>query len=124
MFTYVGLVQTNNISKKPHTWSRVLTRCPQKKGQVSKLRISTPRKPNSARRKTVKLKLSNKKTPISYIRGMGHSLKRFSTVLIMGKGARDLPGVYSRCIRGKFDFEPMYQKTKRRSIYGMKKVRF
>jgi len=39
----------------------------------------------------------------------------------MGKGARDLPGVYSRCIRGKFDFEPMYQKNRRRSIYGTKR---
>lgn len=69
----------------------------------------------------MKLKISNKKTPVSYIRGIGHSLKRFSTVLIMGKGARDLPGVYSRCIRGKFDFEPMYQKNRRRSLYGTKR---
>lgn len=121
MFTYVGATRRKVITRKPYVWSRVLTACPQKRGQVRKLRISTPRKPNSARRRTAKLRISNKKTPVAYIRGSGHSLKRFSTVLIMGKGARDLPGVYSRCIRGKFDFEPMYQKTRRRSIYGMKK---
>lgn len=121
MFTYTNIHKKKIVTRLPHRWSRVLTRCPQKKGQVKKIRISTPRKPNSARRKTVKLKISNKKTPVSYIRGIGHSLKRFSTVLIMGKGARDLPGVYSRCIRGKFDFEPMYQKNRRRSIYGTKR---
>jgi len=121
MFTYTGIGRRKVITRQPYIWSRVVTGCPQKRGQVRKLRISTPRKPNSARRRTAKLKISNQKTPVAYIRGAGHSLKRFSTVLIMGKGARDLPGVYSRCIRGKFDFEPMYQKTKRRSIYGMKK---
>ena len=100
-----------------------MTMCPQKKGQVQRLRISTPRKPNSARRKTVKLKITNKKRPVSYIRGIGHSMKRFSTTLIMGKGARDLPGVYSRCIRGKFDLQPVFGKIRRRSIYGLKRNR-
>jgi len=122
MFTFVGKTRLQIVSRQPKQWSRVVTRCPQKRGQVRRVRITTPRKPNSARRKTVKLKITNKKTPVSYIRGIGHTLKRFSTVLIMGKGARDLPGVYSRCIRGKFDLAPLYLKKRRRSIYGMKKT--
>lgn len=97
-----------------------MTRCPQKKGQVTRIRITTPRKPNSARRKTAKVKITNKKTPISYIRGGQHNLKRFSTVLVHGKGPKDLPGVYSRCIRGKFDLNPLHLKKRRRSIYGTK----
>lgn len=112
------------VFRKQKSWSRVLTRCPQKRGQVVRVRITTPRKPNSARRKTVKVKITNKKTPIVYIRGSGHTLKRFSTVLIMGQGPKDLPGVYSRCIRGKFDFLPLYTKRRRRSIYGLKKSVF
>lgn len=121
MFTFVGTTRREIITRGPYQWSRVMTKCPQKRGQVQRLRVSTPRKPNSARRKTVKLKISNQKRPVSYVRGAGHSLKRFSTVLIMGKGARDLPGVYSRCIRGKFDLNPLYHKNRRRSIYGMKR---
>jgi ribosomal protein S12 len=40
--------------------------------------------------------------------------------LIEGGGARDLPGVYCNCIRGWFDLKPIFYKTKRRSIYGVK----
>lgn len=86
-----------------------------------RVRITTPRKPNSARRKTVKLRITNKKRPVSYVRGGLHTLKRFSTVMIHGQGPKDLPGVYSRCIRGKFDLQPLYKKNRRRSIYGAKK---
>ena len=43
-------------NKKPK-----LNKGPQKKGVVLRLRICTPRKPNSARRPVVKLKLSTKK---------------------------------------------------------------
>lgn len=121
MFTYTQKSRLLEKFRKPKQWSRVLKRCPQKRGQVMRVRITTPRKPNSARRKTVKVKLRNKKTPISYVRGAGHTLKKFSTVMIMGQGPKDLPGVYSRCIRGKFDFLPLYHKIRRRSIYGVRR---
>lgn len=119
MFSYSGAIRRDLKFRKPFQWSRVLTKCPQKKGQVTRVRITSPRKPNSARRKTVKLLITNKKTPVSYIPGAGHNLKRFSSVLIFGKGARDLPGVYSRCMRGKFDLNPLEYRKKRRSIYGI-----
>ncbi len=106
MFTYVGRARRQVITRHRFIVSRVLTLCPQKRGRILRIRITTPRKPNSARRKTVKLRITNKKTPVSYIRGRGHSLKRFATILIMGKGPKDLPGVYCRLIRGKFDFAP------------------
>lgn len=99
----------------------MLTKSPQRKGQVQRVRITTPRKPNSAKRKTIKLKLTNKKRPVTYIPGIGHGLKRYSTVLIQGKGARDLPGVYSRAIRNIFDLAPVENRRKRRSIYGIPK---
>lgn len=98
----------------------VLKKSPQRKGVVIRLRICTPRKPNSARRPVVKLFLSSRRKTIAHIPGSGHSLKRYSKVLISGVGPKDLPGVHYTCIRGKFDCEALVKKTKRRSIYGVK----
>lgn len=94
---------------------------PQKRGVVVRLRICTPRKPNSARRPAVKLKLSTKKKALAHIPGQKHNLRRYSKVLISGGGARDLPVVNYTCIRGILDFSPQYTKRKRRSIYGVKR---
>jgi small subunit ribosomal protein S12 len=119
MFSYNSIGKRSVVTRNVFAPSRVLTKCPQKKGRVRQVRITTPRKPNSAKRKTVKLVITNKKKPVTYIPGKGHTLKKFSTVLIRGIGPRDLPGVYSRCIRGKFDLGPISTKTRRRSIYGV-----
>ncbi|NCQ50325.1 30S ribosomal protein S12 [archaeon] len=94
---------------------------PQKKGIVLRLRICTPRKPNSARRPAVKLKLSTRKRALAHIPGSGHNLRKFSKVLVNGNAARDLPVVNYTCIRGVYDFMPLQSAKKRRSIYGLKK---
>jgi small subunit ribosomal protein S12 len=94
---------------------------PQMKGVVMRVRITTPRKPNSARRPVVKVLLSNKKQRVVHIPGKGHNLRKHSEVLISGVGARDLPGVHFSCIRGVYDLSPVSSKTRRRSIYGVKK---
>lgn len=107
--------------KKPRTNKRPkLNGAPHKKGVVRRLRICTPRKPNSARRPVVKLFLTTKKKALAHIPGQKHNLRRYSKVLISGVGARDLPVVNYTCIRGVLDFEPMRSKIKRRSIYGVK----
>lgn len=120
MFTNSGLCRKKPEHRQPFQWTRLLMRCPQKRGKVMKVRITSPRKPNSARRKTAKINLTNAKTPVAYIPGGGHTLKRFSTVLLRGKGGRDLPGVYSSCMRGKFDLHPVIGRRSRRSIYGIR----
>lgn len=97
-----------------------LDKSPQRKGIVLRLRICTPRKPNSARRPVVKAMLSTQKKALSHIPGAGHSMKRHSRTLIKGVGARDLPVVNYTCIRGVYDFEPLRGKRRRRSIYGIK----
>lgn len=99
----------------------ILFKKPQIKGVVVKVRITTPRKPNSARRPVVKVLLSNKKQRVAHIPGKGHNLRKHSEVLICGVGARDLPGVHFSCIRGVYDFMGMLGKVRRRSIYGIKK---
>lgn len=94
---------------------------PQRRGVVMRLRICTPRKPNSARRPIVKARLSSKKRVLAHIPGSGHNLRRHSKVLICGTGARDLPVVNYSCLRGVYDFSPLFSKRRRRSIYGVKK---
>jgi small subunit ribosomal protein S12 len=119
MSTYSFLRKRVFLKKKKHCWAPRLQFNPQKKGVVMRLRIITPRKPNSARRQSVKIYLRNKKWIIAYIPGSGHNLRRHSKVLVRGGGARDLPGVYYSCVRGVYDFIGILTKTKRRSIYGV-----
>ena len=100
----------------------VLRSHPQKLGWVDRVRITTPRKPNSAKRKTARILYYHFiKKSISFIPGGPHNLKRNSKVLVRGRGPRDTPGVYTSCIRGLLDLMGLYHKTKRRSIYGVKK---
>jgi small subunit ribosomal protein S12 len=106
-----------------YKWKRPkLAKSPQRKGVVLRLRIVTPRKPNSARRPVVKARLSSKKRVLAHIPGAGHTLRRHSKVLICGTGARDLPVVNYSCLRGVFDFAPLFSKRRRRSIYGVRQL--
>lgn len=113
----------NNKFRKHIKKAFVLRNHPHKLGFVEKLRITTPRKPNSAKRKSVRVFYYKDITKtISYIPGGDHNLKKNFKVLVRGRGPRDTPGIYTSCIRGKFDLEAILHKTKRRSIYGIKKI--
>lgn len=91
--------------KKNHCCSiKSLQRCPQKHGVVSKIRIVSPKKPNSARRKVARVKLSNKLMVTARIVGQGHNLQSYSHVLVRGGRANDLPGVRYTLIKGTLDF--------------------
>ena len=122
MFSSQQLHMKVNFFRKHHKQCRILQSNPHKLGIVDRVRITTPRKPNSAKRKTVKVEYYHMIKPsVSFIPGAGHNLKKNSKVLVRGRGARDLPGVYSSCVRGKFDLQGILTKTTRRSIYGVKK---
>ena len=95
---------------------------PQKKGFCKRTRLVTPRKPNSARRPVAKVTLTTKKKVLAHIPGYGHTLRRHSRTLVSGVGARDLPYVNYTCIRGVYDFTPLYSKKRRRSIYANPKT--
>ena len=94
---------------------------PQTKGVCVKVFVRTPKKPNSALRKVVKLKLSNGKRVEAYIPGEGHNLQEYSVVLMRGGRVPDLPGVKYKLIRGKYDFQSVKNRKKGRSLYGTKK---
>lgn len=100
-----------------------LQKCPQKKGICLKVFLRTPKKPNSALRKLVKLRLlSNKKVVTAYIPGEGHNLQDYSAVLIRGGRVKDLPGVKYHLIRGKLDLLGLKTRKTSRSKYGTKNL--
>lgn len=118
MPTIYQLNRRSLVKKKNHSTTPALQNNPQVKATVMRVRVVTPKKPNSARRPVVK-SLSPDDTRITaHIPGIGHNLRRHSNVLIRGGGARDLPGVRYTCCRGAFDFAGVLNKTRRRSIYG------
>ncbi len=119
MSTLIQIFKKKRFFKKK--LNPILNKRPQIKGVVLKVRITTPRKPNSARRPVVKVLLSNKIQRVAHIPGKGHNLRKHSEVLVSGVGARDLPGVHFSCIRGVYDLSPVVGKIRRRSIYGVKK---
>ncbi|XP_011882619.1 PREDICTED: 40S ribosomal protein S12, mitochondrial isoform X2 [Vollenhovia emeryi] len=73
------------------------------KGIVLKTVIRKPKKPNSANRKCVIVRLSNGKEMTAYVPGVGHNLQEHNIVLCRNGRLRDTPGVKIKCVRGKFD---------------------
>lgn len=119
MGTLSKLKKKGNLFRKLR--ARIIGINPQKKGVVMRARIVTPRKPNSARRPVAKVVLVNRKRLTAHIPGIGHNIRRHSSVLVRGGGARDLPGVRYTCIRGVFDFSKVLKRFNRRSRYGVPK---
>ncbi len=113
------LNKSKRINKKTKTHVPRSDKCPQKRGVVLKVFEQTPRKPNSARRKVVRVKLSSGKKVSCHIPGIGHSLQQHSVVLVRGGRCQDLIGVRYKPIRGKFDFAAVKGRITRRSKYGL-----
>ena len=112
--------------KKKKSYVPRLDSCPQKKGICVEIRNSvSPKKPNSAKRKVAKVKLSTGKHIIAAIPGQGHNLQKYSVVMVRGGRARDIPGVRYKLIKGRYDFSlfERIKRTKRRSKYGLPKTK-
>ncbi|KAL1399015.1 hypothetical protein pipiens_002277 [Culex pipiens pipiens] len=73
------------------------------KGVILKTLIKKPKKPNSANRKCVLVRLSTGKELVAYIPGIGHNLQEHNMVLVRVGRMQDLPGVKIKCVRGKYD---------------------
>ncbi|CAH0726819.1 unnamed protein product, partial [Brenthis ino] len=73
------------------------------KGVVLKTLIKKPKKPNSANRKCVLVRLSNGREMVAYVPGIGHNLQEHNIVLVRVGRVKDCPGVKLKCVRGKFD---------------------
>ena len=123
MSNYNQLCKKKRIKKMKFLKCPALEGCPQKKGICVKLVLKTPRKPNSALRKIVKLKLTNNKRVYAYIPGEGHNLQIYSTVLMRGGKVKDLPGVKYHLIRNKFDLAGLKNRKSSKSKYGTKNLK-
>jgi small subunit ribosomal protein S12 len=123
MPTYNQLCKKKRKNKLKRIKTPALEGCPQKKGICIKLVVRAPKKPNSALRKLVKLRLSNGKKIYAYIPGEGHNLQQYSTVLMRGGRVKDLPGVKYHLIRGKLDLLGIKKRKTSRSKYGTKNLR-
>ena len=121
MPTINQLIKSFKRIKKYHKSNvPLLEGCPQKKAVCVRVRIMKPKKPNSAQRKVSRVRLSSGIFLTAYIPGQGHSLQKFSQVLIQGGRANDLPGVRYSCMRGKFDLGvENFTRMKARSRYGL-----
>jgi small subunit ribosomal protein S12 len=123
--TTMGLIRKPKIRKPNKSASPALKQCPQKGAIVKKSFITTPRKPNSAKRKVAKVVFRKTRKIVDiYLEGMDfNKLNPHSVVLVRGRGPRDVPGVQYHAIRGKGDFAPLLHRRKGRSKYGAKRPR-
>lgn len=106
----------NSLNKKT-----INSSAPQKRGVCTAVRTATPKKPNSALRKTARVRLSNGIEVTSYIPGEGHNLQEHSVVLIRGGRVKDLPGTRYHIVRGTLDTAGVANRKQGRSKYGAKR---
>lgn len=117
----LSIFKRNKFLVKKKNFSRTtrLAKNPHLKGVVTRLAIMTPKKPNSALRNVAKVKLyKNNRRLISRIPGIGYLPNKHNRVLVEGGRANDLPTVRYTLIRGVFDFAGLFDKKRRRSVYG------
>jgi len=122
MPTINQLCKKKRKQKKKKIKTPALKMCPQKKGICLKVFSRTPKKPNSAIRKLVRLRLTNNIKITAYIPGEGHNLQEYSTVLMRGGRVKDLPGIKYHLVRGILDFSGLKSRKTSRSKYGTKKL--
>ncbi len=121
----------NQISKKKYrkrkpnySGTPLLKNKPYLKGTCVAVRITSPKKPNSAERKIVRVKIGNTgKMLTASIPGQGHNLQKYSVVLVRGGRANDVPACRYKVVRGKYDFttDESFERKKSRSKWGLKK---
>lgn len=123
MPTIQQLVRYSRATILKKTKSPALKSCPQRRGVCTRVYTTTPKKPNSAIRKVVRVRLTSGFEITASIPGIGHNLQEHSVVLIRGGRVKDLPGVRYRIIRGTLDTSGVKGRNKSRSKYGVKLIK-
>nr|AGH24261.1 ribosomal protein S12 [Reclinomonas americana ATCC 50633]AGH24395.1 ribosomal protein S12 [Reclinomonas americana ATCC 50284] len=113
--------KSDKAERREFSKAPALNSCPQKRGVCTRVFIASPKKPNSAKRKVARVRLTNGQEVTAYIPGEGHNLQEHSVVLIRGGRVKDLPGVKYHIVRGVFDLQGVQNRRKGRSLYGTKK---
>jgi small subunit ribosomal protein S12 len=81
------------------------------KGVVLKTIIKKPKKPNSANRRCVRVRLPGGKEYVAHVPGEGHNLQEHSIVLVRNGRTQDLIGVKLKVVRGKYDCAKVKKRT-------------
>nr|WGH12831.1 ribosomal protein S12 [Echinothamnion sp.] len=121
MPTIQQLVRSERKKYEKKTKSPALKGCPQRRGVCTRVYTTTPKKPNSALRKVVRVRLTSGFEVTAYIPGIGHNIQEHSVVLIRGGRVKDLPGVRYHVVRGTLDSAGVKDRSNSRSKYGTKK---
>nr|CAG4641414.1 EOG090X0NTZ [Eulimnadia texana] len=100
--------QGPHIKKRPPR--QPLDGAPLKKGVILKTLIKKPKKPNSANRKCVLVRLNTGKEMVAYVPKEGHNLQEHNIVLVRVGRVQDLPGVKLKCVRGVYDLGHVVKK--------------
>ncbi|KZT73766.1 ribosomal protein S12/S23 [Daedalea quercina L-15889] len=104
--------------KRARATAPLLNNCPQRKGMAMQIFIMSPKKPNSAKRKVARVKLTNGNVVHAYINGEGNLMHDHAIVLVRGGRAQDLPGVRYKVVRGVYDHPSVVGRLTARSKYG------
>lgn len=121
MISLIKLVNRVRKKKPRKIWKlNALGGSPFRKGICVRIYITSPKKPNSAQRKVVKVRLSSGYSVIVGIPGIGFKIMQYSNVLVRGGRLPDVPGVRYKLVRGLYDFQDWepYGRKKRRSKFG------
>lgn len=102
---YLRRIHRDGLPKKTRKRKSATEGRPFIKGVVLKTVIKKPKKPNSANRKCVRVRLSTGREAIAYVPGIGHNLQEHHIVLVRGGRVQDCPGVKLKCVRGKYDLQ-------------------
>ncbi|XP_054711523.1 30S ribosomal protein S12-like [Uloborus diversus] len=94
-----------------HKRRHPLNSAPQMKAVVLRTLIKKPKKPNSANRKCVAIRLSNGRETVAYVPGEGHNLQEHNIVLVRFGRVKDVPGLRLKVIRGKYDCAHVVKKS-------------
>ena len=121
MPTISQLVKKGRSRPKSKTTAPALQRCPQRRGVCTRGYTVTPKKPNPARRKVARVRLTNGMEITTYIPGVGHNLQEHSVVLVRGGRVKDIPGVRYHIVRGTLDTMGVQDRRRGRSKYGAKR---
>jgi len=126
MPTFRQLAFKGRIQKRRRCIVAALKGGPQRKGVVVKMGITTPKKPNSAKRKYAKVGIMYaKKIIFAHPPGIGQTfIQEFSTVMVEGGNPPDVPGINYSLIRGVYDFSvpEQFGRKRRRSKFGAYKL--
>ena len=110
MPTIQQLVRQGRSSKVTKSKTPALKGSPQRRGVCTRVYTTTPKKPNSALRKVARVRLNSGIEVTAYIPGEGHNLQEHNVVLIRVGRLQDVPGVKTKCVRGKLDLAHVVKK--------------